>query len=38
MPEGLEIYEIGADYILGHAWDDLGVEYVQFWTLERSAN
>ena len=34
-PEGLEIYEIGADYILGHAWDELGVEYVQLWTLER---
>ena len=35
-PPGLEIYEIGEDYILGHAEDELGVEYVQVWPLERS--
>ena len=34
-PDGLEIYEIGADYILGHTRDELGVEYVQVWSLER---
>ena len=36
MPEGLRIYEIGEDYILGHALDELDVEYVQVWPLERS--
>ena len=35
-PEGLEIYEIGADYILGKVMDELGVEYVQVWALDRS--
>ena len=35
-PSGLDIYEIGADYILGRATDDLGVEYVQLWSLERN--
>ena len=35
-PPGLRIYEIGEDYILGRATDDLGVEYVQVWPLERS--
>ena len=35
-PAGLQIFEIGEDYILGHATDDLGVEYVQVWSLERS--
>ena len=35
-PAGLDIYEIGEDYILGLATDDLGVEYVQVWSLERS--
>ena len=35
-PLGLRIYEIGEDYILGRATDDLGVEYVQVWSLERS--
>lgn len=34
-PSGLRIYEIGADYILGRATDDLGVEYVQVWPLSR---
>ena len=35
-PAGLDIYEIGEDYILGLATDDLGVEYIQVWALERS--
>lgn len=34
-PEGLDVYEIGADYILGRATDDLDVEYVQVWPLSR---
>ncbi|MDE2754853.1 MAG: hypothetical protein OXI83_19960, partial [Gemmatimonadota bacterium] len=34
-PDGLTVLEIGADYILGHATDDLGVESVQVWPLER---
>lgn len=35
-PAGLDIYEIGADYILGRATDDLGVEYMQLWSLDRN--
>lgn len=35
-PPGLRIYEIGEDYLLGRTTDDLGVEYVQVWSLERS--
>lgn len=35
-PGGLTILEIGADYILGQATDDLGVESVQVWPLDRS--
>ena len=34
-PERLDIYEVGEDYILGHSWNDLYVEYVQVWPLER---
>ena len=35
-PEGLEIYEIGADYILGKTEDEeFGVESVQVWRLAR---
>ena len=34
-PEGLVIYEIGEDYIVGKVEDELGVEYVQLWGLER---
>ncbi len=30
------IYEIGADYILGHSFDELGVETIQVWALDRS--
>lgn len=34
-PEGLVIHEIGEDYILGLWRDELEVEYVQVWALER---
>ena len=34
-PPELVIYEIGEDYILGKVEDDLGVEYVQLWSLDR---
>ena len=34
-PEGLVIHEIGEDYLLGHTYDELHVEYVQLWALER---
>ena len=34
-PEGLEIFEIGEDYILGTTEDELEVEYVQVWPLVR---
>ena len=36
-PVGLEILEIGANYIVGRVEDDLGVDFVQVWSLERSA-
>ncbi len=35
-PEGLWIHEIGDDYLLGVIYDELNVEYVQVWGLERS--
>jgi len=35
MPEGMGILEIGADYILGRVENDLGVQSVQLWPLER---
>lgn len=35
-PPGLRIGQIGEDYILGHHRDELDVEYVQVWPLERS--
>lgn len=35
-PAGLFIHQIGEDYILGSARDELGVEYVQVWSLSRS--
>lgn len=34
-PDGLSVLEIGADYLLGRATDELGVESVQVWALER---
>ena len=35
MPFGAEVYEIGADYILGGTEDGLGVERVGLWPLDR---
>ena len=34
-PTGLRITQIGEDYILGHVEDELGVESIQLWPLER---
>lgn len=34
-PAGLEIYEIGEDYLLGHAEGELDVEMIQVWPLVR---
>ncbi|WP_425153768.1 6-bladed beta-propeller [Candidatus Palauibacter sp.] len=34
-PPGLRIFEIGEDYLLGWVYDELGVEYVQLWSLSR---
>ena len=34
-PDGLSIFEIGEDYVLGRSWDELDVEHVQVWPLER---
>ena len=34
-PEELEVYEIGEDYILGRILDELELEYIQVWPLER---
>ena len=36
-PPGLEVFEIGEDYVLGLVEDELGVEYVQLWSLSRGA-
>ena len=38
MPAGLVIHEIGKDYILGKLRDELDIEYVQVWPLERSGS
>ena len=35
-PPGLVVYEIGEDYILGKMEDELRVEYVRLWGLDRS--
>lgn len=37
-PAELEIYEIGEDYILGRTRDELDVEYIQVWLLDRSGS
>ncbi len=37
-PEGLEVYGIGEDYVLGRVQDELEVEYIQVWALERSTD
>ena len=34
---GMEVFEIGEDYVLGLVEDELGVEYVQLWALDRGA-
>ncbi|MEQ8330362.1 MAG: hypothetical protein RH859_07885 [Longimicrobiales bacterium] len=34
-PPGLEVYEIGADYLLGRTRDALGVESIRLWPLSR---
>ena len=34
-PPELSVFEIGADYILGLATADLGVQQVQVWPLRR---
>lgn len=34
-PPGLDVLEIGADYVLGRVTDELGVEYVHVWALDR---
>ena len=36
-PPGLVIHQIGEDVILGKVLDELGVEYVQLWGLDRRA-
>ena len=33
LPEGIDVYEIGADYVLGRWADELGVEHVRMWPL-----
>lgn len=34
-PPGLVVHQIGEDFILGKVLDELGVEYVQLWGLDR---
>ncbi|MDE2870139.1 MAG: hypothetical protein OXQ94_00395 [Gemmatimonadota bacterium] len=34
-PDGLDIFEIGEDYVLGQSSDEMNVEFVQVWPLER---
>lgn len=34
-PEGLTVFQVGDDFLLGVATDELGVEQVQLWPLER---
>lgn len=36
LPEGLEVFEIGTDYILGKMVDDVGVERVEVYELVRT--
>lgn len=35
LPDGLEVFEIGSDYVLGRRIDELGVEYVQLHRVRR---
>ena len=34
-PAGLSVFEIGADYLLGRATNELGIERIEVWALER---
>ena len=36
MPLDLEVFEIGRDYVLGRVMDELNVERVQLWPLDRT--
>lgn len=36
LPPDLTIFEIGEDYVLGLQTDDLGIERVQLWSLDRT--
>ena len=36
LPSDLHVFEIGEDYVLGRVSDDLGIERVQLWSLDRS--
>jgi len=36
MPAEIEVYEIGVDYVLGKTTDELEVELVRLWPLDRS--
>ena len=36
-PSGLTVFEIGEDHVVGLGEDELGVEYVQVWGLDRGA-
>ena len=38
MPGSFAVEEIGADYILGTREDELGIEYVESWPLDRSGS
>jgi len=38
MPGSFSVEEIGEDYILGTRDDDLGIEYVESWPLDRSGS
>lgn len=36
-PAGLTVHQVGHDYLLGTSIDDLGIERVQLWALDRSS-
>jgi hypothetical protein len=35
LPAGLEVYQIGTDFVLGKVRDELGVDYVQLYRIEK---
>jgi hypothetical protein len=35
IPEGVRIWQIGPDFVLGSGRDDLDVEYVGIWEVEK---